>query len=95
MSGDDTLANNFSDFLENASCGGHHQWATADLVSGGQKLELAWGSIVDCVVIEIFFVKPKEICPRTPRNNTVRIRELFINDWQIEVKTGDTLVTIK
>lgn len=95
MSGDNTLANNFSDFLENTSCGGRHQWTTADLVSGGQELELAWGSIMDYVIIEILFMNPKRICPRTPRNNTVRIQELFISNRQIEVKIGDTLVTIK
>lgn len=40
-------------------------------------------------------MNPKEICPRTPRNNAVRIQELFTNNRQIEVKIGDTLVTIK
>lgn len=50
---------------------------------------------MDSVVIEILFMNPKEIYPRTPINNAVRIQELFINNRQIEVKMGDTLVTIK
>lgn len=72
MLGGNTLAHDFSDFLENTSCGGSHQWITTDFISCDQELELAWRSIEDSVVIEILFMNPKELYTRTPRNNTVR-----------------------
>ena len=79
MSGGDPLANNFSDFL-NTNRGGSNQSATSDFVSCGQELELAWRGIMDAVVTEILFMNLKAMCPRTPRNNTVRIQEFFNND---------------
>lgn len=77
VSGGNTFPKNFSDFLENTSCGSSNQRTTSDFVSCGQELDAARRNMVGSMIIEILFMNPKEIYPRTPRQNSKNLRRTF------------------